>query len=60
MMLKMVVNHQPLLIFFGCPFEIDGVKYDSRLLLDEIGSIKPGDSKFSIPVKFFKSRFGNV
>jgi hypothetical protein len=41
--------------FFSCPLEIDGVKYDCRLFLGEIGSISPGQSKLGVPVKFLDS-----
>jgi hypothetical protein len=37
--------------FFGCPMIIGGAKYDCRLLLDEIGSIKPG-GEATVPIKF--------
>ena len=38
--------------FFSCPFEIEGAKYDCRLLLKDVGQIKPGEFKFDVPVKF--------
>lgn len=37
--------------YFGCPMIIKGSKYDCRLLLDEIGPIKPG-SEVIVPIKF--------
>lgn len=37
--------------FFGCPTVINDNYYDSRLLLADIGPIKPGD-KVIVPVKF--------
>lgn len=47
---------------FGCIFIIDNKKYECRLLLNEIGSIYPGENKKNIPIKFlsFKSVFENL
>lgn len=41
--------------YFGCPVDIDGQKNDCRLLLNVIGSIKPGESKTDVPIKFLCS-----
>jgi len=38
--------------FYGCVFEFQGKNHDGRLLLENIGSIYPGDSKKSVPLKF--------
>lgn len=40
--------------FFGCPMIIKGAKYDCRLLLDEIGPIKPG-GEATVPIIFLDS-----
>lgn len=37
---------------FSSIFVIDQSKHDCRLLLDQVGSILPGDYKKSVPVKF--------
>jgi len=41
--------------FYGCIFEFEGVNYEGRLLLGDIGSIYPGDFKKSVPLKFLNS-----
>ena len=41
--------------FFGCPMIINGNFYDCRLLLGNIGSVKPGD-KIIVPIKFLDSQ----
>lgn len=38
--------------FYGCIFEFNGKNYDGRLLLENIGSIYPGEIKKSVPLKF--------
>lgn len=40
--------------FFNCPMVINNKYYDCRLLLNNIGSIKPGD-KVVVPIKFLDS-----
>lgn len=37
---------------FGCIFKIDEENFDGRMLLEDISSIYPGDSKERVPVKF--------
>ena len=41
--------------FFGCIFVINNSYYDGRLLLENIGSIIPGDKRKNIPIKFLSS-----
>jgi hypothetical protein len=38
--------------YFGCIFVFDLEKYDGRLLLENVGSIYPGDFKKNISIKF--------
>lgn len=38
--------------FFSCVFIVDDKKHDCRLLLNDIGSIAPGETKFNVPIKF--------
>lgn len=38
--------------FFGTIFVLEGKKHDCRLLLDNIGSISPGEYKNDVPIKF--------
>lgn len=38
--------------FFPCLFVINNHNHDCRLLLDNIGSIFPGDFKINVPIKF--------
>ena len=42
--------------FFACLLEVDGKKYDARLILEKTGFIKPGEFKTEIPVKFLNSK----
>lgn len=37
---------------FSCLFDFDGMKYDCRLILINIGNINPGDYKKGVPIKF--------
>jgi hypothetical protein len=37
--------------FFGCPLEFEGEKFDCRLLLEENGPVKPGQT-VSVPIAF--------
>ncbi len=37
---------------FNCPIDIDGVKHDCRLLLNNIGPLIPGELKVNVPIKF--------
>lgn len=37
---------------FSCIFTINGCNYDIRLLLNEIGSIFPGQNIKNVPIKF--------
>jgi hypothetical protein len=36
---------------FGCPLEYEGSMFDCRLLLDEVGSLNPGDTQ-TVPIVF--------
>ena len=36
---------------FGCLFELDGEYFDCRLLLEEIGALRPGQLA-TVPIKF--------
>jgi hypothetical protein len=45
---KSPTNHHQ----FGCIFFVDNKMHDCRLLLDEIGSITPGEYKKNVPIKF--------
>jgi hypothetical protein len=38
--------------FFSCIFVINDKNHDCRLLLEEVGSILPGNFKKSVPIKF--------
>jgi hypothetical protein len=37
---------------FGSIFTINDSKHDCRLLLENIGAIKPGETKSGVPIKF--------
>ena len=37
---------------FPCIFSVNDKKHDCRLLLNEIGSISPGEYKTNVPIKF--------
>lgn len=41
--------------FFGCVISIDQNNFDARLLLEQIGSISPGECKRRVPIKFLSS-----
>jgi hypothetical protein len=39
--------------FFACIFVIDGQNHDCRLLLENVGSVYPGEGKSNVPIKFW-------